>query len=130
MKNRHLTEARKVKNDDYFININKDLIIKLKYPNTEIKEIYDLDYFTSAKNDRCKSNRNFLYSTCSNSSLTSSASSSSPRSSVRSENGSLGFDDDEAFTFQGDFKFRCFFLSFIFCKCFFLFYFKILYRLF
>lgn len=126
MKNRYLSGARKSIDDDSFKNIKQDLIIKLRYPNAQIKEIYDLDDFPIYKsiNDTSSNTSYSLNSGQSNLSSTFNASSSasslvsnsnsvnnynrtnsSPRSSIskseRSENVSLPFDTEEPFTFQG-----------------------------
>ncbi|CAF0816809.1 unnamed protein product [Brachionus calyciflorus] len=98
MKNRYSSiESMKTKNDDYYINSKKDLIIRLKYPKTEPKEIYDLDYLTLFKsgsyplNDSCsiRSNGSSNFSNSSSTSLNTSGS--------KLDNVSRS---DESFTFQ------------------------------
>lgn len=102
MKNRHTSEMIS-KNDDYYINIKKDMIIKYKYPKTEVKEIYDMDYLTwfqnglmSLPNDSHSVrsfNSNNSYANMSN----SSASSASLNTVSRSESVP---NSQETFTFQ------------------------------
>lgn len=122
MKNRYLSESNKttseatlnaatIRNEDYYINTKKDLIIKLKYPTTEAKEIYDLDYLSMfqkrQKNDYTYSIRSTASSNVSNSSYSSASlnislpiSSSSSRNSVsKSDTASMQY-NDESFTFQ------------------------------
>lgn len=80
------------KNDDYYINIKKDQIIKYKYPKTEAKQIYDMDYLTLFQNGFISPNDSHSVR-----SLTSNMSNSSASSVSRSESVSSC---QEAFTFQ------------------------------